>query len=362
MDTAVMNAGGPLRKLVRYWLLARARAGDGNLSTLRQVVEMVTLAVLTGNGPGFYQMAGFWRQSVPWCDKVAHLNAGAYRRRLRLLNPPDYRKITQNKLPEKGLLSLFEIPTPAFVGFLHPSVGRTARGERLRDGADLARLLESVDTEKLCFKPAEGWGGKGVEIVEVLRGKPAAVRRLRTGKRVGAVEFGSELLARNASSGVVIEHFLEQHPDMAHFNPSSVNTCRVWVARARDGQARVALAYLRIGRGGSVVDNQSSGGIVAPIDLASGTTGPAIDGLSTRTEYIEHPDHGARIAGRQVPHWQEIQALATECLGIIPRLRFAGLDIAVGMTGPVVLELNASPDREGAAFVGIPSADALPSD
>jgi hypothetical protein len=360
-----MNDGKGVSGKVRlYWELSRARAREGHKSTLRQWAEMAALAVVTGNGPGFYQMAGFWRESVSWREKCAHLNAKAYRRRVRALNPSEYRKITQNKLPEKGLLSLLGFPTPEFVGYLHPALGRTASGAPLRDGKDLARMLRSIEAGKLCFKPVEGWGGKGVEMIEVVRREePAepAVRRLRTGQILDADRFVGEILARNAAAGMLVERFLEQHPAMAAFNPSSVNTCRAWVVRDAGGDARVVLAYLRVGRGGAIVDNQSSGGIVAPIDLDTGATGVAIDGLPTRAEYVTHPDHGAPIAGRTIPHWSEVLATAAAAIGAVPRLRFAGLDVAVGLSGPVILELNASPDREGAAFAGIPSGDVLPT-
>lgn len=351
----------PLRKLGRYFELARSRALQGHESVTRQVVQMAALAAITGNGPGFYQMAGFWRKSVPWRDKRAHLGASAYRRRVRMLNPLEYRKITQNKLPEKALLSLLGFPTPPFVGFLHALTGRTALGAPLRSADDLARLLDAIGATRLCFKPSEGWGGKGIEIVDVVMGAETSIVAVRTGARSGVAEFVDRLLRGSRSSGFVIERYLRQHPDMAAFNPSSVNTCRVWVVREPDRPARIVLAYLRIGRGGSVVDNQSSGGIVAPIDLEGGNVGVAIDGLPTRVEYGLHPDHGAAIAGRVIPRWTEVKALAVECLGAVPHLRFAGLDIAVGPDGPVVLELNASPDREGAAFAGVPTGDVLPS-
>ena len=356
-----MNGDARLaRKLRLYWCLAEKRAREGHESMLRQFLQMAALAIVTGNGPGFYQMAGFWRKSVSGREKRAHLSAAAYRRRVLRLNPREYRKITQNKLPEKGLLSLLGFPTPAFVGFLHPALGRTASGDPLRTGDDLARLLGSIDATRLCFKPVEGWGGKGVEMVDVLRGEPDSLRQLRTGRRMDSADFVGEMLARNAAAGMLIERYLDQHPAMAEFNPSSVNTCRVWVVRETGRAARAVLAYLRIGRGGSIVDNQSSGGMVAPIDLDTGITGVAIDGLPTRAEFVAHPDHGAPIAGRVIPFWPEVRTMAQEALGAVPRLRFAGLDIAIGPAGPIVLELNASPDREGAAFAGTPSGDVLP--
>jgi len=351
---------GLAQKLMLYWSLAERRARDGHESEFRQFFQVAALAIASGNGPGFYQMAGFWRKSVSWREKRAHLSAAAYRRRVLGLNPLQYGKVTQNKLSEKGLLSLLGFPTPAFVGYFHPLFGRTASGDWLRDGEHLVRLLDRLDATRLCFKPIEGWGGKGIEIVEVVRSDPVSLRLLRTGRCMEIVEFAREVLVRNAA-GMLVERHLEQHPAMAEFNPSSVNTCRIWVVRGAGEPAKIALAYLRIGRGNSIVDNQSSGGIVAPIDLETGITGVAIDGLPTRIEFAVHPDHGAPIAGRVIPFWPEVMALAREELGAVPRLRFAGLDVAVGSNGPVVLELNASPDREGAAFAGIPSGDVLPA-
>ena len=73
-----MNDGKGVSGKVRlYWELSRARAREGHKSALRQWAEMAALAVVTGNGPGFYQMAGFWRASVSWREKRAHLNAAA---------------------------------------------------------------------------------------------------------------------------------------------------------------------------------------------------------------------------------------------------------------------------------------------
>jgi hypothetical protein len=54
---------------------------------------MLVLALFTGNGPGYYQMAGFWRKSVPWSEKRAHLGSRQYAKVLAALNPEEYRKI-----------------------------------------------------------------------------------------------------------------------------------------------------------------------------------------------------------------------------------------------------------------------------
>jgi hypothetical protein len=71
----------------------------------------------------------------------------------------------------------------------------------------------------------------------------------------------------------------------------------------------VILCYLRIGRAGSLVDNHYSGGIVAPIDLETGSVHAAIDGLPERDVYTCHPDHGALIEGQRIPFFSEALSL-----------------------------------------------------
>jgi glutathione synthase/RimK-type ligase-like ATP-grasp enzyme len=81
--------------------------------------------------------------------------------------------------------------------------------------------------------------------------------------------------------------------------------------------------------------------------------------VPTRETYPVHPDNGAAIEGRRVPCWTEAKSLAEDCVTAFPELRFAGLDIAIGVDGPVVIEMNVFPDREGAAFVDMPTATIL---
>jgi glutathione synthase/RimK-type ligase-like ATP-grasp enzyme len=121
----------------------------------------------------------------------------------------------------------------------------------------------------------------------------------------------------------------------------------------------VILCYLRIGRAGSLVDNHSSGGIVAPVDLGTGEVHAAIDGLPAREVFPLHPDHGAPIEGQRIPFFGESLELARRSLLAFPFFRFAGVDVAIVADGPRVLELNPSPDREGAAYVGAKSRSLL---
>jgi hypothetical protein len=352
---------GPLDKARTLFRLTWQRSREGHLPAQIQLAEMLWLKLSRGIGPGYYHVAGLWRRDVPWRDKVRQLGESEYQQRLERLNPQGYRKLSQSKIAEKAILQLFSVPTPKFLGFFHPVSGRTSTGAGLCTLEELAGLLCTHAGRRICFKLVEGWGGAGFQAVEVCEdaGHGLGVTLLSDGRHLPLRAFVAEALASPENEGWVIEQYLEQHERMRTFNPSSVNTMRLWVLRPAAGPARLLGGYLRIGRSGSLVDNQSSGGIIARIDPESGILRAATDGHVDRPEYAVHPDHGAPIAGQTVPCWREATALAERTLPLFPHLRFAGFDVAVSADGPVIIELNVSPDLQGAAEIEIPLASVL---
>jgi hypothetical protein len=352
----------PNFSLAHFWRLARSRERNGHLPALRQLAEAMTLRIWYGLGPGYYQMAGFWDRAVPWHDKVRHLSVDEYRKRLAILNPLNYRKLSQHKLAEKALFGALCIPTPEYLGYFHGSHGRTSDNRPLSDAESLNRFLAArQDLDKVCFKSVEGWGGHGFELVQLARENAgASLVRVRTGEHMAVEQFCRDVLNQAAGeSAWVLERFLAQHEQLSRLNPSSLNTLRIWALQYEPGAAKPLLAYLRIGRADAIVDNQSSGGIVVPIDMHTGTLGAAMDGTPRRQVFPVHPDHGAQIEGVQIPFFAESLALAADSVLAFPGIRFAGVDVAISQSGPTVIELNTSPDRIGAAFVGLPTRDLL---
>lgn len=350
------------QRIRHYASIMRERAADpGNLGFWRQVAEMILLGPLTGNGPGFYLMAGLYRADIPWRDKCGHLNSSKYRRAVDMLNPPRLRAISQHKLAEKCIFRSIGLPTPELLGLLHPTTGVSTDGRPLRTRSQFDALARRNAGKTLCFKLVRGWAGRGFVAAEIrLQDNQPRFRQIGgTGEKRPDFDletFWTLITRDDGKDGRLVEEYFYQHEDMARFNRSSLNTCRVWVIRRGNQPAKVELAYLRMGRSGSAVDNQSAGGIVAPIDLSSGRLAAAIDGHFTRQTFTQHPDHGTQIEGATIPCWEDVKLLAEHCLTVFPGLRFAGADIAIGPQGPVVIEMNASPDREGAAFVNIPTA------
>ena len=340
------------------------RNRTGGKSAFRQWVEMVGLFVLRGNGPNFYQMAGFWRRDQQWATMAGHLSYRQFKAQIDALNPPPYHKLSQNKLAEKAIMTLMGIPTPRFLGLLDRECGRDTTGAPLCAADDLVRLLSRDAADRVCFKLVEGNGGKGFVAVDILRdGAEPRFRPLQalkspsgSGARDRESYSASELVARLGNEARVIESYLEQHPAYAALNPTSVNTMRIWVLR-QAGKTSAKLGYLRVGRAGSLVDNHHAGGIVVPIDLSSGRLSVGSDGRATGRTFPVHPDHGATIEGTVLPMWAEARALAERCLTVFPYMNFAGMDVAMTPTGPAILEANVQPSRNGAAQVGIPTRE-----
>jgi hypothetical protein len=341
--------------LAVVWHTCHAKARAGGLPVWRQCLEMTVLFACRRMGPGYYLLARFWRREVPFRDKWRHCHDREYARHVVALNPSRYQKVSQHKVAEKAVLSLFGLPTPRFIGFFHGRRGLDAQARPLRNAGDLERSLQAQVGRQVCFKTVEGYGGS--DFIALLVGPGPGALRLRhplTGEQ-HTVPSWCERLEQSAD-GWILEEFLEQHPVLAAMNASSVNTLRLWVL-ADNGEFRTRGAFLRVGRAGSQVDNTSRGGLACPIDLTSGRIVEALDLTPGRQRHAVHPDSRAPLVGVEIPHWRECLRVAGAALAVFPHMRFAGLDMAVTEQGPSVIELNVDPDRRGLAHLDLPHRD-----
>lgn len=331
----------------------RQRAEEGHLGVWRQAYEMARLKLTHDISVEHYHSAGMWRRDMPWLEKTGYLGGREYVRAIAATNPLQYRKLSQHKLPEKALLTLLGFPTPRFLGVVRRVGGRTASGEPLATAADLERFFAGLAVDRVCFKLMEGHGGAGFLAAQVKRG-PAGCTLvpLSGGEPMTVARYYAQHIERSPN-GRLIEEYIVQHPTYAALNASSVNTLRVITYAPPNGAARVAGAYLRIGRQGALVDNRTAGGIIAPVDQATGVLGIATDGTTRREVYRLHPDSGQPIEGVRLPYWTESLALAEMALDAFPKMRFAGFDVAVTADGPTLIEINNYPGINGAAAVNI---------
>ena len=97
--------------------MSTERAKEGHLSTTRQALEMGLMLATRRVGPGYYHMARMWRRDMPLSEKLRHVDEETFAKQITQVNNASYLKISQHKIPEKAMLSLFQIPTPEFLAF-----------------------------------------------------------------------------------------------------------------------------------------------------------------------------------------------------------------------------------------------------
>ncbi|MBN7825054.1 sugar-transfer associated ATP-grasp domain-containing protein [Bowmanella dokdonensis] len=330
---------------------------ENGISRWRQFTELGLLFVLRRLGPVMYYEARLWRPEYSLADKMAFFNGEQYLKRLNLLNPPAYRKFSQHKVAEKALLQLARIPTPAFVGFFHSYKGYAADGRPLCRPGDLQAVLRERAGQILCFKHTEGWGGSGFVAARIrLSHDDITLEPLDKTVALSVEQFVQTHM--DVDEGILIEEFFIQHPMMAGFNPTSVNTLRIWVRQSATG-VEILGSILRVGRQGALVDNAGQGGFVVKIDMASGRLIQAMSCEVIPQLFTEHPDTGVPLTGCQLPFWAECLELAGNALRAFPHAHFTGLDMAIGKDGPVIIELNLEPDKVTARNFDMPMARLL---
>lgn len=141
--------------------------------------------------------------------------------------------------------------------------------------------------------------------------------------------------------GFIVQSKLEQHPDLARLNPTSVNTIRVMSYRKED-KVIILYAVIRIGRLGKVVDNETAGGIKADIDLQTGRIkGPAFG--SPTEKNMPQTDSGAVLDNYLIPSFPQVLDFVKSLHQRLPYFRLIGWDISVDTNGqPVMIEWNKS--------------------
>ena len=333
------------------WRQLRDNPELAQLPRWRQLAEMLALYFGRRIGPGYYMQARWWRPTVPFADKWQHMNRYEYRTFIDRYNGPAYQKASQHKLLEKAVLSLLKIPTAPMIGFVHPVRGRSVEGAPLCSASDLARELAAYVGSRICCKQVEGWGGQGFAAFDVIREDDQLMLVSPASKALLTLEQWWQQFAR-APDGVILEQHLTQHPVLAALNGSSLNTLRIWVYE-KAGQFVVPGAYLRVGRAGSQVDNISGGGLCCGVDVSRGITSYAMTGDDC-TALTVHPDSGAGLIGIAIPYWPACVKLAGVALAAFPHIRVAGLDMAVTVDGPCIIELNVCADYLGCAWMDLP--------
>lgn len=188
----------------------------------------------------------------------------------------------------------------------------------------------------VIIKPSRQSEGKGVQAFSVKNG----VTDLK-GQTV-------EQLFKEYRKDFLIQEWVKQHEGMAALNPTSVNTIRILSYRS-EMEVLIIYSVVRIGRKGSVVDNQCAGGISTTIDKEGKLGKTAFGGFSA--DNIEKTDTGIILEGYQLPSYDKAIEMVKRLHLKLPFFNIVGWDVAIQEDGePVLIEFNTNPGLSQSAF------------
>lgn len=194
-------------------------------------------------------------------------------------------------------------------------------------------IYNSVHGDSIILKPSVGgMGGKGIQLYVKKQGN--CWENIKT-KEILTLNY-----LINYSQDFIIQDCIIQHNYFKQFNDSSVNSMRICVYRSvKDDQTHTTAAVLRIGGKGSIVDNASSGGYFAGIDIKTGKLSKFVcnhDGV--KKEFFNGIDFKKDY---EIPEWSKIIDFAKTSCKYIPHHRIIALDIVVDKDNiPHLIEFN----------------------
>lgn len=174
-------------------------------------------------------------------------------------------------------------------------------------------------------KPSRGGSGTGVTIID-LKDFNLDIKK--------AFNY---LLSFN--SPFIVEELIQQNPELAKWNASSLNTIRVPSFLTPKGH-NIIYPSIRIGRSGSIVDNAGSGGTFAAIDPQTGKI--VSKGFDKRGKcYDRHPDSGIAYLGEVIPSWDKlIEFVYNIHTTLLHEHKYVAFDLALSTNGWVLVEGN----------------------
>jgi hypothetical protein len=307
----------------------RERSGKGRA---RQALELLWFRARGYTPDDYYTLRLY--APMPLAAN-APMRRREFSRLRRLLNPQQAEVVPFNKWVAALYFETLGLRVPACHGYYHRCRGMRRDGRRLVGAVDLAALLSELPGG-VAIKPIDASHGRDVTIIVAYDAASGRLTRAN-GRVLPLPAFAATLDA--SDEGWVVQERIVQHPVLAALHPQSANTVRVVSLTGEGGVPAPVAAVLRIGTGGAEIDNTTGGGIVAPIELATGRCGKAISRYRV-TEHTRHPDTGALIEGLVVPYWPQVLALVVRAHALLPFPRTLGWDIALDEREPVLLELN----------------------
>jgi hypothetical protein len=253
----------------------------------------------------------------------------------------DCHGLATNKVAANAYLAAFGFPViPSVAIYAHDLA--TPSQALLRSREELRRFLIEAPYP-LFGKAMEGSQGLGATGLAALDAASGTLRTL-DGRRLDLDGF-VDSVRENHWTGYLFQRLVPPHADSLGLCGERLATVRL-LTLAGDGGPRVARACWTLPAGPNATDNQArAGNLLAQLDLRTGAILRVTRGSGLELQELRrHPDTGASLIGAKVPGWEAVKATVAEAARLMGGLAMIGWDIAPSAHGPVLVQMNASPD------------------
>lgn len=240
----------------------------------------------------------------------------------------NYNQSLANVLEDKNLLYVFakasNVRMPRMYLSCQAGIYKDAENKVL----DFEKACSLISNIGVCFaKPSIGTdSGRGCEVYCLVNGTDT-----KSGKT-------SDMILKDLGKNFTIQERLVCHESIRKIYDGSVNTFRIMTYRWKN-QIIVAPIIMRIGRGGSYLDNAHAGGMFIAL---------SDDGILHKTaftefkeEFVEHPDSKLKFEGYRIPLLPNVVDAVKKMHYSLPAIGVINWDMTLDESGqPVLIEAN----------------------
>jgi len=277
--------------------------------------------------PDYYTVLRLWERDRDEWKYFYGSNYNPYQKAAlqKHLQPAEYEIVFADKYICNQLCENGNIPVPEFQGYITPE-------DNYRE--IIKQILDKND-DKIIIKDARGRGGQEIYLAYKDKDGFTVVKNNE--------EFDLEQLTISCPS--IIQKYIKQHQKLEDYCPS-VNTIRTETIITKDNDVVVLGAFIRFGIKDYFLDNQKLGGLSIGVNIETGEIyETAMNGIGET--FTEHPDSGIPFKGFVIPYWDEVLKLSEQVQRNFSYFKMLGPDIAITPDGPVIIEINATPDHAG---------------
>ncbi len=331
----ILSVSFILRRLPTVFIPPKAEVSSAKRLSgkgyFRQVLERLILLIMFRSEPDNYYICALFV-----AERYARAGEFLDFRQLSFLNFFLNQKkttiLTEDKVLFAELCNQNGLRTAPIIARLHPE---TTSEKELE-----LELRPIAASEGVFFKPRFGMKGNGAgKLVYHDSGKWSLLYAAGKGLEGPWPEIFTSLQESNKEE-LVFQPLLRSHPDLANFNPDSIQSVRFITFRDCD-TIRPLMARMRLGIDNSLVDASYSA-IGVPIDLQSKSLrrgGQKKAGVLPESIKTFGPDN-QRLEGFEVPYFDEVEKLALAVHEAFPEIFSLGHDIFILEDGPIILETN----------------------